>query len=502
MADDFPTNMSESRLQFKWWLVLIPPVGIVFLWIGAARLWRKLAGTVGLAILSIFYAILTTLLLIRFTGLEVEWRGGYLPALTYHKTRANFEALERSRTSGSPVGFTNAAAKAGSRSEPYWTSFRGPLNDGHYQERPILTNWPASGLKLLWKQPIGGGYGSFAIANGRAFTIEQRRDNEAAVAYDLETGRELWSQSWAAHFDESMGGDGPRSTPTYSDGRVFALGALGDLSCLDEASGSVIWSHNILKDNNAPVPTYGIAVSPLLFEDKLVVLTGAGNGRSVQCYEKSNGRSLWSAADDRIGYATPELVTLDGEPQILVSLEKRTLGVRPADGKPIWEYPWQVLNHQMPIAQPVVLSSNRFLLAAGYFTGCAAVQVTHSNSSWNAETIWRNKNMKNKFSSSVFWQGHIYGLDEDILTCLDAATGDRRWKGGRYGYGQLLLASGHLILLSGDGDLALVAAQPQEFHELARFHAINGKTWNYPALAGGKLLVRNGAEMACFDISP
>jgi outer membrane protein assembly factor BamB len=118
------------------------------------------------------------------------------------------------------------------------------------------------------------------------------------------------------------------------------------------------------------------------------------------------------------------------------------------------------------------------------------------------ETIWRNKNLKNKFSSSVFWQGHVYGLDEDILTCLDAATGNRRWKGGRYGYGQLLLADGHLIVLSAEGELALVEATPEEFRELARFQAINGKTWNYPALAAGRLLVRNGAEMACFDISP
>jgi outer membrane protein assembly factor BamB len=232
------------------------------------------------------------------------------------------------------------------------------------------------------------------------------------------------------------------------------------------------------------------------------VLTGAGHRGSIQCYDKNDGRPLWSGFDDKIGYATPALVTLEGERQIIISFEKRTLGLGPEDGKLLWEYPWQVLNHQMPIAQPVILSSNRFLLSAGYFTGCAAVQLTHNDSTWNVETIWRNKNLKNKFSSSVFWQGHVYGLDEDILTCLDAATGNRRWKGGRYGYGQLLLADGHLIVLSAEGELALVEAKPEECRELARFQAINGKTWNYPALAAGRLLVRNGAEMACFDISP
>ena len=493
--------MTTPRARFRTWMLLLPPVGIVFLWLSAARLWRKLAGTVGLAIMSIVYVVVIIFLLIRFTGLEVEWRGGYMPALTYHKTKPNFEALERSRKATAPSPSTNAAANEPGSSKPYWTSFRGPLNDGYYQQQSILTNWPATGLKLLWKQPVGGGYGSFAIANGRAFTIEQRRDNEVAVAYDLESGRELWTQSWPGHFDESMGGDGPRSTPAFSEGKVFVLGALGNLACLDEATGKVIWSRNILAENGASVPTYGIAASPLVFDDRIVVLSGAGNGHSILCYDQNDGRPIWNALDDKIGYMTPALVTLDGERQIIVSLEKRTVGLKPDDGQLLWEYPWQVLNHQMPIAQPILLSSNRFMLAAGYFTGCAAVQVTHKGSAWNVETVWRNKNLKNKFSSSVIWQNHVYGLDEDILTCVDAATGERRWKGGRYGYGQLLLASGHLIILSGEGDLVLVEARPQEFRELSRFHAIEGKTWNYPALAAGKLLVRNGAEMACFEIA-
>src|SRR3954464_7196191 len=214
---------AAHRPRFRSWMLLLPPLGIIFLWVSAGRLWRKLAGTLALGILSLAYAAVIVFLLIRFTGLEVEWRGGYLPALTYHKTRPNFEALERSRTKIGTGAEPNRTpmSNAAASSEPYWTSFRGPLNDGHYQEQPILTNWPAAGLKLLWRQPIGGGYGSFAMAHGRGLTIEQRRGNETAAAYDIEGGRELWMQIWPGHFDESMGGDGPRSTPTYSEGRVF-----------------------------------------------------------------------------------------------------------------------------------------------------------------------------------------------------------------------------------------------------------------------------------------
>ncbi len=203
-----------------------------------------------------------------------------------------------------------------------------------------------------------------------------------------------------------------------------------------------------------------------------------------------------------MGYASPMLVTLAGQTQLIVCADTRTVGLRIEDGNLLWEYPWRVLHEQSPIAQPVILGTNRFLLSAGYFTGCAAVEVARSSSAFAVRTVWQNTNLKNKFTSSVFWEGHVYGLDEDTLTCLDAQTGARKWRAGRYGYGQLLLASGHLVVLGGDGALALVKATPERHQELARFQAVRGKTWNYPAIAGGKLLVRNEAEMACFQISP
>jgi outer membrane protein assembly factor BamB len=153
------------------------------------------------------------------------------------------------------------------------------------------------------------------------------------------------------------------------------------------------------------------------------------------------------------------------------------------------------------VAQAVIWDGDKFLLSAGYGVGCTAVQVARGTNRFTARELWRNRFLKNKFSSSIFWQGSIYGLDEEILTCLDAATGQRRWKDGRYGYGQLLLADGSLVILCGNGDLALVQARPDKFHELSRVPALNGKTWNHPAIADGKLLIRNLAEMACFDLS-
>jgi len=452
-------------------------------------------GTIGLAIYSLLYTGVIIFLLVRFTGLQIEWRGGYLPRLTYRKTHPDYDALERDRQTRRAKTTPSVPSQVA-----YWTGFRGPHLDGHYEETPLSTNWPASGVQLLWKEPIGGGYGSFAVAEGMAFTIEQRREKEALVAYDLQTGNEVWVYDWPGEFHGYYSEGGPRATPAYSDGKVYAVGALGTLSCVEAANGKRVWSREILAENHAGVPSYGIAASPLVLEQKLIVQSAAGHGHSVLCFDKASGKELWSSLDDITGYATPMPAQLLGETQLILCCEKRTVGVNPSDGKVLWECPWHVKNKQMPIAQPVLLGTNRFMLSAGYFTGAASFEINKTESGFTSRTVWQNSNLKNKFTSSVFWQGYIYGLDEDILTCLDAETGERKWKDGRYGYGQVILADGHLIILSGEGELALVRATPRGHEEIARFQAIKGKTWNHPAIADGKLLVRNGAEMACFDL--
>lgn len=486
-----------SALRLRLATLLFPPLGLVLLWRSPGRLWRKLIGTAGVVLFAFLYYALVIFVLVRIGTLKIEWRGGYAPALTWRKSLPDYDALERNRVS---VTVESRSNQFTSGYAP-WPEFRGPNRDSHYTEKPILTNWPAGGLHLLWRQPIGGGYSSFAIAGGLAFTIEQRRDLEVAIAYDFKTGAEMWKGAWSDHFQEYFSEEGPRATPTFSDGKVYVLGAMGELRCLDAQTGKTIWSKNILVENHASVPTYGIASSPLIIGEKLIVQSSAGNGKSVLCYNKGHGKLLWSALNDVTGYASPMLVSFAGQEQIIICGETRTLGISVEEGKVLWQIPWRVLHNQLPIAQPVMLGTNRFLLSAGYFTGCAAIEVTKTESGFSARTVWQNKNLKNKFTSSVFWEGYVYGLDEDILTCLDAGTGERKWKDGRYGYGQLLLASEHLVILSGEGELALIKATPERYEELARFQAIKGKTWNHPAIADGRILVRNAQEMACFQIA-
>jgi outer membrane protein assembly factor BamB len=381
----------------------------------------------------------------------------------------------------------------------YWNGFRGPQRNGIYDQQPVQTAWSAGGPKLLWKQPAGGGYASFAVARGRAFTIEQRGPQEVVAAYDVQTGRELWTNEWTATFRESMGGDGPRATPAWADGRVFALGGTGEFRALDETTGRVLWRTNILEDAGAHNLAWGMAASPLVVDDTVVVLPGGGGGRSVVAYSRRDGQRVWSALDDQQSYSSPMLTEIAGVRQLVVFSAARVAGLIPGTGEVLWEYPWKT-DYDVNASQPVILPGSRVFLSSGYGHGAVMIEVTRSEPKWSVREIWRNIRMKNQFSTSLLHEGYIYGLDESILACLDAATGDVKWKGGRYGYGQVILASGHLIVLTESGELALVRATPEGHREVVKVPAIEGKTWNHPAINDGYLLIRNGTEMAAFDL--
>ena len=399
-------------------------------------------------------------------------------------------------TAAAPAALPSAekSAPAVARASTYWTGFRGSERDGHYRQQPVRTDWGAA-LTPLWKQPVGGGFASFVIAEGRAFTMEQRGVREVAAAYDLATGRELWTSAWNALFQEN--GDGPRATPAWHDNRVFVLGATGEFRALDAATGRTLWRTDILADAGAGNLDFGMSASPLVVDNTVVVLPGGPNGQSVVAYDRQSGTRVWGALDDGAAYASPVLVTLAGVRQILTFTPTRLVGLAPQNGTLLWELPWETVNQA---AQPLMTGPDRVFISTG--TDAAMVQVTAgAGGQLTARELWRTNRMNNNFSSSVLHDGFIYGLDGSILACIDASTGDLKWKGGRYGAGQLILASGHLIVLTEQGELALVRADPKAHQEITRFPAIEGKTWNHPAMSDGILLIRNIEEMAAFDLT-
>ena len=462
--------------------------------------WQRRRAWLGRLVAGVLIVVPLIVLVGWLAGVRIEMSGGNLPMLTRYDAEAHFEALEASRSArATPPPAATAVRDEGP--EAVWPAFRGAARDGHYRY-PIRTHWPDDGLAPLWQQPIGGGYASFVAAGGRLFTIEQRRAEEVVAAYDAATGAELWTHGWDELFQESMGGDGPRATPTWDGGRLFALGASGELRSLDAATGSLRWRTNILEDAGATNLPWAMSASPLVVDGLVIVLPGGGGDRSVAAYDADNGALVWTALDDVAGYAAPMLVELAGVRQILAVTARRVAGLAPADGAVLWDYPWVTSDGPPNISQPVIVDDTRLFLSAGYGHGGALIEVSASGERLVAVERWRTNRMKNRFASSVVHEGYIYGLDESILAALDADTGELVWKGGRYGYGQLLLADGHLVVLTERGDVALVRATPDGHDEVARFPAIGGKTWNVPALADGRLYVRNATEMAAFDVSP
>ena len=433
---------------------------------------------------------------------NVELTGDMVPVPVFRWQRTDWEELQahrKAQADGPPL--PPLEVSPGRPAD--FPEYRGRNRDGVVTGPPLARDWKAHPPRLQWRQPVGGGYAGFAVAGNAAVTIEQRGNQEAVVCYDTGTGRERWTRSCPALFTETMGGPGPRATPTIAGDTVFSLGATGKFVCLELPTGKVRWEADILKDNDNL--HWGMSGSPLVYDTVVIVnpgaQTGKAKGRALVAYDRASGREVWTSGTTQAGYSSPMLATLAGRRQILV-FDGEELGGYDADGgAKLWRFPWGETLNGINVCQPVVLEGDRVFISAGYGIGCAMVRVTKADGQWKAEQLWRNKALKCKFSSPVVYEGFLYGLDEGVLTCVDAKSGERRWKDRRYGHGQLLRTHDLLLILGEEGQLALVPATPHRFTELGRIDALAGKTWNYLALADGKAYVRNHREMACYDLT-
>ena len=377
-----------------------------------------------------------------------------------------------------------------------WPGLRGPDRDGIIPGVRIETDWSASPPVELWRRPIGPGISSFAVRGDLLYTQEQRGDDEVVASYTVTTGEPVWRHRDAARFWDSHAGAGPRATPTLSAGRVYTFGATGILNALDAADGAVVWSRNAASDTDAKVPGWGFASSPLVVDD-VVIVAVAG---ALVAYDLATGDRHWFGPDGGYGYSSPHLLTIDGVAQILLMSAAGATSVAPADGRLLWEHPWPPGTR---IVQPALTADGDLLISAGEGLGMRRIAVAHGPGGWTIAERWTSIRLKPYFNDFVVHDGHAFGFDGSILACIDVEDGKRKWKGGRYGHGQLVLLADQdlLLVLSEQGELALVGAAPDQFTELARFPAIEGKTWNHPVLVGDVLLVRNGQEMAAFRLS-
>ena len=308
----------------------------------------------------------------------------------------------------------------------------------------------------------------------------------------------MWAHGDAARFWESNAGAGPRATPTLHEGRVYTFGATGIVNALDASNGTVLWSRNAASDTGKKVPGWGFASSPLVVGDMVIV---AASGK-LAAYDLATGAPRWIGPDGGDSYSSPHLVTIDGVPQILLMSAAGATSVAPADGKLLWKHSWP---SDTRIMQPAQTADGDLLITSGDAmggVGMRRIAVAHGSAGWTTEERWTSAGLKPNFNDFVVHDGHVYGFSGSILACIDVKDGTRKWKGGRYGAGQLVLLrdQGLLLVLSEEGEIALVKATPDQFTEVARVPAMEGKTWNHPVLVGNRLLVRNGNEMVAFRL--
>jgi outer membrane protein assembly factor BamB len=465
------------------WLVFLAPV---------SRRARTIVGVLGLLVVAIGAASL------RIEGVT----GDIYPRVRFRWSPHADQTLGKVQAAeGGPVDLA-------STTEHDYPQFLGANRLATLTNVGLAADWSEHKPKELWRQAIGAGWSSFAVVGNFAVTQEQRGDEELITCYEVDTGKPRWAHSTPVRFEETLAGIGPRATPTIHGGKVYALGAMGHLTCLDGATGRQLWQHNIVEDNGAvdTTPIWGKSCSPLIHENKVIVSAGGPNGKSLVALDGDSGETVWSAGDDASSYSSPVLMTLSGVPQIVIVNAKSVVAHDPADGRILWRESWpegalDQVQGEPSVSQPIAVGEDRILLSKGYGIGSTLWQVAKEGDTWSVEPLWRKRlNLKTKFTSPVIRDGHAYALDEGVLECVDLADGEKKWKRGKYGHGQVLLVDDLLLVQSESGDVALVKADPERFVELARFSAVSGTAWNPPALAGRRLLVRTNEEAACYEL--
>ena len=413
---------------------------------------------------------------------------------------ARFEPRQDEAKSASQSGIVPEAFLP---KESDFPRFLGPNGDLGLDQPVLDRDWAARPPKLLWKQRIGAGWSAFSVVGDRAVTQEQRDDQELVTCYDVNTGDGIWSNAVNTRFSSVEGGVGPRATPTIFDGRVYTVGAMGLLQCLDFVSGETLWKHDLLEEHKAVNLHWGKSNSPLIVDDKVVVSAGGPNGRSLVAYDRLSGELLWGGGDEQSSYASPALASLLGTRQILTVNEAHLASHAVDTGEKLWEVPWAGSSSaNASNSQPVPIADDLVFVSKGYFQGCALFKVSKQGDGWAAENVWSKTHLKTKHTNVVTYNGYVYGLDQGVLCCAELSTGEKKWKVRQadYGHGQILRVRDLILVQSEAGDVALVEANPERFVELGRFHALDGVCWANIALTGDKLLLRNSEFAACYQL--
>ncbi len=440
---------------------------------------------------------------VLFSCLRIDSLSGNLVPILSWRWSPTSEALlhpaqEGHRTANLPAQF----------SAEDWPGFRGAGRDSHVEGVRIATNWDEA-PRELWRRPVGLGWSSFAAVGDYLFTQEQCEEKELVVCYEAATGNVVWVNEVTARY-ESMMGAGPRATPIFDRGRLFTVGGTGVLQCLDAATGQTLWTRRLTVDLQSETFGWGYSTSPLVVGDKVLVFSAESTGKSMVAYDCLSGEPAWRTGDFKETCSSLQLCRWYSVDQVLMVSDYGLQSFLPETGEVLWEHSWPA-DKAIRVTQPLVLTldqkhrsdkpgSNQSVPAVmmGTTDGTRLLRVEKKGTSWGVSEEWFSTRFRPYFNDYVFHKGFIYGFHGDRLACVEAATGKVQWKGKRCG-GQILLICDMdvLLVLNEAGEVLLVRTNPEQYTEMARFKALTGKTWNHPAIARGRLFIRNAHEAAC-----
>jgi outer membrane protein assembly factor BamB len=405
---------------------------------------------------------------------------------------------------GGIVGVWWAAPRAGGEDWPRW---RGPRGDGTWQAPPLPQTWPPGGPRRLWRVDIGPGYSGIAVAQGRVFTMDRPRgsDDERIVCFDAATGQLLWEHRYHAPYGDLDYGKGPRSTPTWDRGRLYTLGAVGHLHCLDAATGRVLWSKDLVRQERAVIPQWGLAASPVVEGTSVIVHAGLPGG-CFAALDAATGQWTWRSGDDPAGYSTPIVIEHAGVRQLVGWTPKHVVGLDVRDGRLLWQIPYEV-TYGVSIASPIYHQG--IVLVCGYWEGSKAIALGAEPD--QARLLWEeNRFLRGLMDPPLFRDGYVYLLDKQHgLVAFQIARGEKLWTDGhrltpRDRNPQVSMvwlgASNRAICLNSQGELILVELTPQGLTEQARAPIV-GRTWAHPAYAGTVAYARDDEQLVAVELA-
>ena len=382
-----------------------------------------------------------------------------------------------------------------------WASFRGPHGDGIAHAPALVSGHENPALRVRWHEEIGSGYSGVSVVGDRLVTLYADGEQDVVAAFATADGRELWRRPLGPTYRGHDGShDGPISTPLVADGKVFALGPWGDFVAVDLAEGRELWRHQLAEDQGIAKPYYGFGTSPLLAGGVLVVELG-GEGTAVAGFDPASGERLWATGDDGVSYQTPVPWRFEDKEQIVAVGNENLFGIDPANGELLWQFPHGGDGGRgMASLTPVPAGEGRLFLTHQN-DGSAMVELRREGGELKLETLWEGRDIRNSYNVPVYYDGHLYAFSSRILTCVEAASGEVRWRSREPGDGFLSLVDGHLVVSTKKGGLYLVEATPEGYREVAGTKIFEDFAWTAPTIASGAIYARGLGALARVELA-